>query len=98
MKTSNKLSKTLLAVAAIAALAAPVSAASRFVSGGVWTYGAGGGGAFSNYYHGQRRHSSTVVSLSNSKSKKAWAKKEQTSKAFIPTKFGERAAFYYGVD
>ena len=90
----------LLALALISSftLLGAASAAVQYPDGGVWTYGAGGGGAFSNYYHGQRRHSSTVVSLSNSKSKKAWAKKERTSKAFIPTKFGEKAAFYYGVD
>ncbi len=71
------------------------SAAVQYPGGGVWTYGSANGGAYSNYFHSSRYHSSTVVSRWTGVSSKGYAKAGQTSRAWIHTVFGERAAFYY---
>ncbi|MCK4024781.1 lactococcin 972 family bacteriocin [Streptococcus iners] len=93
--------KTLKKFALIAGLAATIggtavaSAAVQYPGGGVWTYGAANGGAYSNYYHSSRYHSSTVVSRWTGASSKGYAQAGQTSRAWISTKRGEKAAFYY---
>lgn len=87
---------TIAVVLFTTALAASgVMAATQYPGGGVWTYGASNGGAYSNYYHGTKYHSSTVVSRRTGASSKGYATAGQTSRAWIRTHWGEKAAFYY---
>jgi len=92
--------KTILSVVSLSMLLTSVAFASAEVDGGILSYGGvheiGNWGAFSNYYHPSRYHYSKVVIGSDSKFNTDYANAGQTSKAFIHTKFGEKAYFYYG--
>ncbi|WP_282930164.1 lactococcin 972 family bacteriocin [Anaerococcus sp. Marseille-Q7828] len=92
--------KTILSIVSLSTLLTSVAFASVEVDGGIWSYGGvhevGNWGAFSNYYHPSRYHYSRVVRGRDSKDDTKYAGAGNTSQAFIHTKIGEKAYFYYG--
>ena len=90
----------ILSIISLTTILSSVAFASVEVDGGVWSYGgvhkANDWGAFSNYYHPNRYHHSRVVRGRDSQSDTAYAGAGKTSQAFINTKIGEKAYFYYG--
>lgn len=87
-------------IVSIISVATTTVLAAKEVGGGIWSYGGHhdfyNWGAFSNYWHPSKKHNSTVVRASDAQCDKKYAGAGGTSKAFINTKIGEVAYFYYG--